>query len=193
MTIHDQNKQKFPDIDLLKNSKNAFLQDIYAKSFRYDLSDKQIEAAKKALAAEQSYGGKTPYEINKQHFPNLFELEKLIASEEYPSSFVSDILFKSKVYILSDKQISILEREYAKLTSNNIDLSDEEKNIYRIILYFCDRFSSRYSNMPAMSEYFLHRIKENKFTENDRQRMFHMLIRFKKSLFNYIFNELNAS
>ena len=81
MTIYDENKLNFPDLDLLKTAKNSFLIDIYSKSFKYNLSVKQIEAAKRALAAEQSYGGKSPLDINRQNFNEFDILVEVIESD----------------------------------------------------------------------------------------------------------------
>lgn len=191
MTIYDENKQNFPELDDLKTAKNDFLKDIYLKAFKYQLSPRQIAAAQKALATEKSFGGQTPFDINKQKFPEIDKLSDILKKKPfYDNYFISDVLGKAARYILSDKQLDALKREYNKLTSEVIELDEEEIGYFKILLNYFNRFSRQYSPMGDIADELLGKISTKNFTIDDKKKMFKHILKYKKSMFKYIFNEL---
>jgi hypothetical protein len=194
MTIYDQNKQAFPDLDQLKTANNTFLKDIYLKASKYLLSPRQISAAQAALAQEKAFGGLTPYDVNKKAFPQIDALKKLILTKnDWYNDFIDDVLNKANRYILSPKQISVLEKEYDKLSAPKEELSDEQRIFYEALLHYFDRFSDRYSNNGFIAQGYLLKIKNGEFNESDKKSMFKMVHKFKKSVFTFIFGDNSSS
>lgn len=126
MSTFDENKEKLPDLEKFKDVKHPFLNDIYRKASRYNLSDKQIYAAQKAWDNIQAAGGKTPWEQNVEQYPriqyikdNLRDITNKISFGNM--DFVVDLIEKAEKYKLSEKQINLLDAN-TRFASKEMDI-----------------------------------------------------------------------
>lgn len=133
MSTFDENKERLPNLEKFKDVKHPFLNDIYEKASKYNLTDRQVYAAQKAWDNIQAAGGKTPWEQNIEQYPRLKYISDNLIKITNKISFgnmelVGDLVDKARKYKLSEKQINLLDtntrfasEELKKFNTNGLE------------------------------------------------------------------------
>lgn len=173
---YEVNKEKIPHLDEFENTKNKFLKDIHKKASVWILSDKQVWAANKAWENYETYGDKTPWEVNVERAPELNQMQGL----EY-NEFLFDIVDKAKRYVLSDKQLAAFQRAY-KGHATRITPSDPEA------FYMAGRAVSK----AMQSSWIPDKLRIFKETGEIDKRTHDTIVekadKYKKSIFGHLFD-----
>lgn len=186
MTTYDKNKEKIPNLDNFKDSKNNFLNDIYKKAQKYNLSDRQVYAANKAYQNIIDSGGKTPWEQNVEQFPEIKDFKDKVEEMTFETDYktrdiVYDMLSKASKYKLSEKQIGFLKKLYNGL-QEKVGVSE---NIYKVL-----EILTKCSPRSDFAEGFYLRFAQNKYdkmNKKDYDTMVGMLIKYKRCMMKRIF------
>lgn len=187
MTTYEKNKEKIPNLDDFKDSKNNFLSDIYKKASRYNLSDRQVAAANRAYDNLQASGGKTPWEQNVEQWPEIQDLKDNMSKIDSvqsikTSEIIHDMVFKASRYKLSEKQIEFLKKLYKE--SQDFVQIDKEK--MKRVLNFLSSCSPR-SDFVFDAQAQLSQSEEDVMLRSIYNKIVSMAHKYRRCIFKRVF------
>jgi len=186
-TVYKKNLESLPELDLFSSSNNDFLKDIQAKASKYLLSDRQVEAAQRAwdkikVAKATGQTILSPWDENLKQLPELESNEfSSYLYSGYTNSFLTELYYRAKRYILSDKQIEMFKKIY----KNEINFyTPADKVAFDLLIRAVSMTPRGDWILQELGDYYhSHKIKIGIYT-----KIIEKAHHFRKSIFGHIFD-----
>jgi len=199
------NLVNFPELqDLLDyisshpNYGNLKVRDISSKTSKWVMSPAQMSVLQKEWAFLKSSGGKSPFDINCDKWPDLDLFDKFWSAkdpEDYQMSdeMINSILFQAKNRPLSDKQLDVLKRRWEiESSAEYIEMTEREIDNLNSVLSCLDKLSyvpnAAVSGVPSRISDILRKMKKGKYTSVDDKALLKIVDHYKKKIYSSLFN-----
>lgn len=197
------NKLAFPEIEDLidflaktPSYSNSMVRDIASKADKWTLSPKQINVLIKAWENIQSTGGKDPFSVNVQNFPDLQKLIDIYDKKtdyDFQDDMIRSILYQSKNKILSDKQIFVLKKAITSQGPSNLTFTEKDIRNFEHALKGLNNLSRAQVPAVAMVPERVYRIiekmKQNKYNESDDNTLKGIVNKYKRKIYTELFGD----
>ena len=178
------------------NYGNFKARDISSKSSKWVLSPAQMSVLQKEWSFLKSSGGRSPFDINCDKWPELDLFDKFWSTKtdyQRPDDMINSVLSQARSRPLSDKQLDVLKRRWeAESSAEYIEMNEREIGGISYALSCLDRLayapSTAVSNVPGRVRDLIYKMDKGKYTSVDDAALLKIVDHYKKKIYSTLFS-----